>query len=120
MQSYKNDSLALREYGERAYSLAIYPKGESMASNLTYPVLGLNGEAGEVAEKLKKIIRDGSGEMPQAKRDEIIAELGDVLWYVNACAREVNSTLEEVAGRNLDKLFSRKERDVLHGDGDNR
>lgn len=119
--------MQFEQYGNAAYDLAIYPKGESMVQNLTYPVLGLNGEAGEVAEKLKKVIRDGSGGefpssvyLPQEKRDEIIKELGDVLWYLNACAREVNSTLEEVANVNLNKLLGRKDRGVLHGEGDNR
>ena len=108
------------EYGERAYSLAIYPRGESMIQNLMYPVLKLNGEAGEVAEKIGKVIRDDGGAMPQSKRDELVKELGDVLWYVNACALELNSSLDEVAKTNLDKLFDRKDRGVIQGSGDDR
>ena len=112
--------MTLNGYGQKAYSLAAYPRGESMVANLTYPVLGLNGEAGEVAEKLKKVIRDDGGLIPQAKRDEFIKELGDALWYINACAVELNSSLDEVAKTNLDKLFDRKDRGVLQGSGDNR
>lgn len=118
------------EYGEKAYSLAIYPRGESMLQNLMYPTLKLNGEAGEVAEKIGKLIRDGKKEggeeypfsvyMPQEVRDDLVKELGDALWYINACAKELNSSLDEVAKTNLDKLFDRKDRGVLHGSGDNR
>jgi NTP pyrophosphatase (non-canonical NTP hydrolase) len=117
------DKMTFEEYGNKAFTLAIYPRGESMLQNMVYPTLGLAGEAGEVAEKIKKLIRGGGGfdvYIPQETRDTIVKELGDVLWYINACAREINATLEEVAATNLDKLFDRKDRNQLHGEGDDR
>jgi NTP pyrophosphatase (non-canonical NTP hydrolase) len=115
-----DNSMTMDAYGQRAYSLAVYPRSASMLQNLIYPVLKLNGEAGEVAEKVGKVMRDDDGRLPQSKRDELVRELGDVLWYINACALELNSTLDEVAKTNLDKLFDRKDRGVLSGSGDNR
>lgn len=121
----KGKPLSFGEYGAKAYSLAIYPKHPNLGQdvintqNLVYPVLGMVGEAGEVAEKIKKIIR-GKEVCITDKRAEVAKEIGDVLWYVNACAMELGYTLEEIAQMNLDKLFDRKDRDVLHGEGDNR
>ena len=79
-------------------------------------VLGLVGEAGEVAEKLKKSLRDGA----VLDKEGMIKELGDVLFYVAACANFYGSTLEKVANLNMKKLNSRKKRGVLQGSGDNR
>ena len=79
-------------------------------------ILGLVGEAGEVAEKLKKSFRDGA----VLDKEGMIKELGDVLFYVAACANFYGSTLEKVANLNMKKLNSRKERGVLKGSGDNR
>ena len=83
-------------------------------------VLGLTGEAGEVAEKMKKILRDNGGVMNDADKREIAKELGDILWYINSTARYLGFSLEEVAQMNLDKVLSRKARGVSHGSGDNR
>lgn len=83
-------------------------------------LLGLVGEAGEVAEKFKKIIRDKNGEINQADKEEIIKELGDVLWYVAVMADYLSVDFEEVAKINLDKLQSRKQRGTSRGSGDNR
>lgn len=83
-------------------------------------VLGLVGESGEVAEKFKKIIRDKGGKISEADKQEVIKELGDVLWYVALIAKYLGSELEEVATINLDKLSSRKSRKVIKGSGDNR
>jgi len=107
----------MNDYQEHARGTAMYP---NMGNDLTYPVLGLNGEAGEVAEKLKKIIRDDGGEISEGKKEEIKKELGDVFWYLANCASELGFTLEEVAECNLRKLWSRKERGKLTGSGDNR
>ena len=102
------------EYQERANETAIYPE----EYKLTYPTLGLAGEAGEVADKVKKIIRDG---LSLAEEKESIAkELGDVLWYVAAVARDIGYSLEVIAEMNIEKLESRKERGALQGNGDNR
>lgn len=104
-------------YQHAARKTAIYP---ALGSNLTYPTLGLCGEAGEVAEKVKKIMRDQGGKICQRNRDEIKAELGDVLWYVANVCSEIGIKMEDVAQGNLDKLNSRKNRGTLRGSGDDR
>ncbi len=83
-------------------------------------VLGLVGEAGETADKIKKILRDKDGVISDADKIEIVKELGDVLWYVANIARYLNMPLQDVAKINLEKLESRKQRNLLHGKGDNR
>ena len=83
-------------------------------------VLGLVGESGEVAEKFKKLIRDKNGTLNTEDKNEIIKELGDVLWYITTIAHLLNSDLETVAKNNNEKLLSRKERGQIGGDGDNR
>lgn len=108
--------MELNEYQQAAAATAIYP--EAMA--IVYPVLGLAGETGEVAEKVKKTIRDNNGHFDAERRQAIAAELGDVLWYVAMTARDLGYTLDEVARLNVEKLRSRNERAVLHGSGDNR
>jgi len=98
------------EYQEFARSTAIYPTD----SKVIYPTLGLCGEAGEVAEKVKKHMRDGKTLVG------VGLELGDVLWYISALADDLGVTLEEVAQANVDKLKSRMERGKISGSGDNR
>ena len=98
------------EYQKFARSTAIYPE----EYKVIYPALGLCGEAGEVAEKVKKNIRDGKS------LDGVGLELGDVLWYISALADDLGVTLEEVAQANVDKLTSRKKRNMIGGSGDNR
>lgn len=104
------------EYQRAAAKTAIYPDDHAV----TYPVLGLCGEAGEVAEKVKKIIRDEGDIYTQAKADEIAKELGDVLWYVSAICRDLGLRMDQVAIKNLEKLQDRQSRHVLHGSGDAR
>lgn len=87
---------------------------------IVYPTLGLVNEAGEVAGKIKKIFRDRNGEITEADRQMLKAELGDVLWYLTQICTNLGLTLEEVAEANLDKLFSRQARGVITGDGDKR
>lgn len=119
-------NLTLDSYQQQARTTALYPRTERKASdpipgsNLTYVTLGLCGESGEVAEKIKKVIRDASGIITEEKKQELKKELGDVLWYVANAAAELDLNLEDVAQANLDKLFSRKARGVLTGSGDNR
>lgn len=96
---------------------AIYP---NKGKNWVYPALKLCGETGEVAEKLGKVMRDENSVLTREKKEELIKELGDVLWYITALAIEFDSSLEEVAHKNWAKLLDRAERDVLHGSGDNR
>ena len=83
-------------------------------------ILGIAGEAGETADKFKKIIRDKDGKMSVEDKEAIVKELGDVLWYVASIARYLDMPLSEVAESNILKLASRKKRNKLHGEGDNR
>jgi len=104
-------------YQDEARSMAIYP---NLGDNIYYPTLGLAGEAGEVCEKVKKVMRDSDGEISQKVKDALLLEMGDVLWYLANIASELEVDLSEVAHRNLEKLYSRKTRGVLGGSGDNR
>jgi len=105
------------EYQKKAQKTAIYP---NQGNNLIYPVLGLCGEAGEVAEKIKKMIRDDEGKLTEKRRTLLISEISDVLWYLSAMATELGVSLDEVAEYNLKKLKDREERNKLQGDGDER
>jgi len=105
------------EYQKLSRGTVIYPR---KGKNFIYPTLGLAGEAGEVAEKIKKVIRDKDANIDDAVRDNIAKELGDVLWYLSQLATELNLSLDEIASLNIKKLYSRKERGQLHGNGDNR
>jgi len=102
----------LNEYQRKATSFAIYPKQHS----IIYPTLGLVGESGEIAEKVKKMLR-GDGVLDH---EATVKELGDVLWYVANLANDLGYDLSEVADRNIEKLESRRKRGVLKGNGDNR
>ncbi len=109
--------LTLDEYQRAAGRTAAYP---NRGNNLVYPVLGLASEAGEVAGKLKKVIRDQNGHLSPEQRQRLLDEVGDVLWYVAAICTELETSLEAVARTNLDKLASRAGRGVIGGDGDHR
>lgn len=104
-----------RTYQERSRQTAIYP---AAGANPIYPTLGLCGEAGEVADKVKKVLRDGGGVFSEEVRQALQLELGDVLWYVAQLATELELDLEAVASANLEKLASRAARNVIGGDGD--
>jgi NTP pyrophosphatase (non-canonical NTP hydrolase) len=105
----------LSHYQQRSRATAVYP---GAGENLTYPALGLCGEAGEAAEKVKKAMRDDGGVLTEERRAALAAELGDVLWYVAQLATEADLDLDEIAEENLAKLLSRQERGVLQGSGD--
>jgi NTP pyrophosphatase (non-canonical NTP hydrolase) len=107
----------LSDYQRRSRATAIYP---GAGDNLLYPTLGLCGEAGEVAEKVKKMVRDDAGVLSDERRDALAKELGDVLWYLAQLATEAGLELDDIAEANLAKLLSRLERDVLQGSGDDR
>ena len=108
--------MTLNEYQEHALETAIYPA----ESRIIYPTLGLTGEAGEVADKVKKIIRDNHKEFTAEKKADIMKEIGDVLWYCATLSHDLGYTLDEVAQTNVDKLRSRMERSKITGSGDNR
>lgn len=104
-------------YQQKARETAIYP---NMGSEFTYPALGLVGEAGEIANKLKKVIRDNSGVLTDEVRGSVGSEIGDCLWYIAQLATEMGYDLDTLAQNNVNKLASRKERGVIAGSGDNR
>ena len=114
--------MTFEEYQSLSRRTAKYTESEAANFNglPIYPVLGLLGEAGEVAEKMKKIIRDNNGVIDDERRDLLVKELGDVLWYLSQVCTDLNLSFDEVAKTNLHKLFSRLERGVISGDGDNR
>jgi len=95
------------EYQTEASATALYPR---RMSNLEYPTLGLAGEAGEVANVVKKIQRDHAGVLNEETREKLKDELGDVLWYISACADELGLTLTEIAEFNVRKLAKRHNR----------
>lgn len=92
------------------------------SSAIVYPTLGLTGEAGEVADKVKKVLRgdNGTREFDEEAREAIAYELGDVLWYAAALAKDLGYDLEDIARMNLRKLQDRQDRQVIHGNGDDR
>ncbi len=106
-----------QEYQKKSRLTAIYP---NLNNNFIYPTLGLVGEAGEVAEKIKKIIRDQKGKITDKNKEEIKKELGDVLWYLSQLSTELGLEMEDVAQKNIEKLTSRLKRGKLSGSGDNR
>lgn len=103
-------------YQRSASKTAIYPHEHK----ILYPALGLAGEAGEVANKVKKLVRDGPENRPEDWREQIASEIGDVLWYCAALATDLNLTLGMIAGQNEAKLHKRKEAGTIGGSGDTR
>jgi len=111
------NTLSFDKYQEKTQETAIYPEDQA----LEYLALGLNGEAGEVAEKIKKYIRGDNTKLETGAGEEQLArELGDVLWYLTRLVDELDADMGDVAETNLDKLFDRKDRDKIQGSGDNR
>ncbi len=105
------------EYQKKSRKTAIYPEA---GKNIIYPTLGLSGEAGEVSEKVKKLIRDKGSVVDDNFKNDIIKELGDVLWYIAQLATELDLQMDDIAQKNIEKLYSRMDRGVLSGDGDDR
>lgn len=110
--------MTLDEYQKAAQKTALYPP--LGGQGWVYPALGLASEAGEVANKLKKVVRDHDGVITEETKQLVKGELGDALWYVSQLARELGFSLEEVARDNIDKLADRNKRGVIKGAGDNR
>ena len=104
------------DYQSQAVKTAVYRDRD----RIVYPALGLLSEAGEVAGKIKKILRDKNGDFTPEDRWMIADEVGDVLWYIAALCADMGTPMELIAQRNLDKLNSRMARGVIQGSGDNR
>ena len=104
--------MTVQQYDEFVLSMKVYPEQHA----IVYPALGIAGEGGEIAEKVKKWLR-GDRELDKT---EVAKELGDVCWYIASMADDLGFTLEQVIQMNVEKLTSRKERGVQKGDGDNR
>jgi NTP pyrophosphatase (non-canonical NTP hydrolase) len=109
--------LELDMYQRAAAETAIYP---TLGHQIVYPALGLAGEAGEVAEKVKKMCRDDSCILTEDRRQAIKKELGDVLWYVSETARCAGLDLSDVAWTNIKKLELKQKQGQLQGSGDDR
>jgi len=118
--------LTLNEYQALAFKTALYPEaGNGQFIGLSYVAHKLTGEAGEFSEKFGKSIRDDgygteSDLLSAGRRDALLKELGDVLWYVSAASVELGVTLEDLARENLEKLASRSDRGMIKGVGDDR
>lgn len=110
------EKMNFKKYQKESKKTAIYPIDKS----LEYLSLGICGESGEIAEKIKKIIRDKNGKISEEDKELITKELGDVLWYISQIASHLNESLEKIAIENLEKIFSRLERNKIRGNGDNR
>ncbi len=106
----------VNEYQEKAVATAIYPD----THRITYPALGMAGEAGEVANKVKKIIRDGHKGLSEDWEQQLASEIGDVMWYCAALARDLDMSLSTIMAANIDKLKARQEKGTLAGSGDKR
>lgn len=109
--------MTLDEYHQAALKTAADPDKKN---ELFHLVLGLVGEAGEIAEKMKKLIRDHASDESLIDREDIAKELGDVLWYVTVLGHYLEIPLEDIAKKNIAKLADRQQRNVLAGSGDNR
>lgn len=108
--------MTFEDYQLQTSKTAKYPTGRTMG--VFYTALGLSGEAGEVANKVSKIIRDDDFVVTSEKREELRSEIGDVLWYVSQLCTELKLNMEDVAKQNLNKLEDRYKRDKISGKGD--
>lgn len=107
------------EYEKRARSTATF-EGKQAEYELMYLTIGISGEAGEIAEKVKKILRNDDGVITDEKREALKNEVGDVLWYLSQFSRTLGFTFSEAAEANLKKLADRRARNVIKSTGDNR
>jgi len=109
-------SMDFNSYQRIAKTTAIYPA----THKILYPALGLAGEAGEVANKVKKLVRDGTSSLPKEWKEQIGSEIGDVLWYCAVLADDLGISLGKIASENETKLQDRKKRGMISGSGDSR
>lgn len=107
------------EYQTLAARTAIYSK-PGMHYQLMYLCMGIAGEAGEVVEKVKKLVRPADVAISEEKRADLKKEIGDVLWYLSQLARTLDLSFDEIANENIKKLADRMERGVIHSEGDTR
>jgi len=124
VSEYLRDTLgseySFEEYSRDILDTALYPGArEGTVEAVVYCALGL-GEAGEVQGKVKKVLRDSGGVITSEAREAILSEAGDVLWYLSRLAKELGSSLDEVAKNNVEKLLDRRARGVIKGSGDTR
>lgn len=114
------EGMTLNDYQEKAMTTRTAETYGDAA--IIYPTLGLTGEAGEVADKVKKVLRgdDGTKEFTDERKHAIALELGDVMWYVAALAHDLGFTLHDIASMNLQKLHLRQIHGKIHGNGDER
>jgi NTP pyrophosphatase (non-canonical NTP hydrolase) len=121
MPAFKSDINIFDTYQDTVIGLANYPDA---GHNMVYPALGLAGEAGEAADKVKKFWRNrgitNGAELTEGEREALAKELGDVLWYITALAHELGLTLHTIARMNIEKLTDRHARGVIKSEGDNR
>ena len=109
-------SMDFNSYQRIAKTTAIYPA----THKILYPALGLAGEAGEVANKVKKLIRDGTSSLPKEWKEQIGSEIGDCLWYCAVLADDLGISLGRIAAQNEKKLAKRKREGMISGSGDSR
>ena len=107
----------LNTYQKKARKTASYPH---IGKNLSYLTMGLCGESGEVAEKIKKVFRDHGGKVSTKMRKDVSKELGDTLWYLANLCSELKLDFDDIAKENLEKIRSRVKRNKVNGSGDNR
>ena len=110
--------MTLDEYQEKAAKTALFTGDEFL--DLLHWTLGVGGEAGEITEKIKKIVRDKQGHINTTDKEELAKEVGDVLWYLAILAKHLNYSFDDIAEKNLAKLQDRQKRGKLGGSGDNR
>jgi len=113
----KNMNMTMNEYQEKAMKTAVFP---TIGERYIYPLLGLNGEVGELTEKIKKVLRDKNGNFDEDDKRLIVKELGDILWYIAVLSNALGVTLQTVGISNIEKLKSRLERGKINGAGDER
>ena len=119
------DLLTFADYQQFILNTGFYPGRREIGEKpnmegLTYCALGIAGEAGEVADKIKKLLRDHGGQLTPELKDGLIKEVGDVLWYLTAMANELDIRIDLVAQTNIDKINSRTARGTRQGSGDDR
>ena len=119
----RGEFMTFSDYQKQSITTDLFQRDQKLSANdpaFVAKILGLVGESGELAEKFKKIIRDKNGVISEDDKTELGKELGDVLWYISVIADYLGLSLEEVATKNLEKLYDRKARGAQRGSGDNR